>query len=168
MRTNGVVVRLSEQLTLSLRGAPRGLDAPDWGDAVDTWLASADPNTYALEEAFAGVHVLLTGTARGGEGPLGFIANEAQGEALPLARHGGTGRLFDPATVATIADAIESLSAKVVRQRLASDALSAAHPFAARALDDEDKEWLLAVLQGLMTFMRRAATDGAGVLVALR
>ena len=164
MKTNGVVVRVSEEETVSLVRAP----AADGGDVVAAWLASSDPNTYALEEAFAGVHVLLTGLERGGEGPLGFIANEALGEAVQLAHTRGIVRRFDPATVVAIADAIESLSAKVVRQRLASDALAAVHPFAGRALDDEAKEWLLAVLQGLMIFMRRAATDGAGVLVALR
>lgn len=35
-------------------------------------------------------------------------------------------------------------------------------------LADDDKEWLLAALQDLMTFMRQAATDGVAVFVTVR
>ena len=160
---SGAIVRLDEEELAWLR---RDVDAAAAEGRMGAWLAPGNPNTYELEEAFAGVHFILTGTEQGGDGPLGFLANEACGERVATTFAGGPGRVFEPAAVSAIADAIESLSARVVGQRLASAALRALHPFAARTLGDDDKEWLLAVLQGLMTFMRHAAQGGAAILVA--
>jgi len=111
------------------------------------------------------VHFLLTGTERGGEGPLSFVANEAFG--APVRWASGHGRAFEPAAVAAIADAIEATAARLVRQRLESAALATLPPFSSRRLGDDEKEWLLAVLQGLMTFLRHAADDGVALLVTL-
>ncbi|MFO0750214.1 MAG: DUF1877 family protein [Myxococcota bacterium] len=131
-------------------------------------LGEDDPRSYALEEASVGVHFLISGSVGGGDGPLAFLASAASDAGEPGVLGDARGRVLGPETVAAVADAIESLSAKLVRQRLVSDALRALPPFAGRALDDEDKEWLLAVLQGLMTFMRQAARARASLWVAAR
>ena len=155
---NGALLRLTDDDLIKLRSGP--LDRARDHDHDDGAL---DPAVYELEDAFAGVHFLLTGSPTGGDGPLSFLANDACGEPAPHAHPHA--RVLHPTTVSAIAHAIESMSARDVRQRLASDALCALHPFAQRPLDDEDKEWLLAVLQGLMTFMRQAAADQVPMLV---
>lgn len=166
MSINGALVRLSDDDLAWLRGyRPDGADQA--GDRTASWFFADNPQAYELEGAFVGVHFLLTGTASGGDGPLSFVANAAFGEPVPYDRGHGPGRILAPTTVAAIADAIESMTARDVRSRLESDALSACHPFAGRRLEDDDKEWLLAVLQGLMTFMRRAAKDRVPVLVVV-
>lgn len=130
------------------------LEALD-GRRIAAWLGTDEASAFDLEDAVVAVHHLLTGAAfASDEGALAFLARG--------------GRVFDASEVAHIADAIESLSAKVVHARLASDVLAASPPFSGRALSDDDKEWLLAVLQGVMVFMRRAASEGAPVLVVLR
>lgn len=170
MSMNGAIVRLSDDDLAWLRGYSEADDsdsADGSEDRSDGWFFADNPNVYELEKAFAGVHFLLSGaTLGGGDGVLSFIANEALGEAVPWDGGYGPGRVFDAAAVRSIADAIESLSAKPVKMRLASSDLAATYPFS-RPLEDEDKEWLLAVLQGLMTFMRKAANDGVAVLVAV-
>ena len=155
--TDGVVVRLNEEDLAWLRSS-----SPD----QTAWLTD-HPGAYELEDAFAGVHFLLTGTSRGGDGPLSFLANPAFGESVPHAAAHPSGRVFEPAAVAAIADAIESLSVRHVRQHLQSDGLRAVYPFSGRPLTDEDQEWLLAVLQGLMTFVRGAATDGVPLFIRI-
>lgn len=128
------------------------------------WLVD-HPRAFELEEALSGVHFLLTGTEREGEGPLGFLANPSFGESVPHGASLPSGRIIEPAAVSAIADAIESLSVRDVRPRLMGAALAALPPFAGRPLTEDDQEWLLAVLQGVMTFVRRAATDGVPLLV---
>ena len=175
MSMNGVIVRLTESDLAWLRNYTPGRTGQSddesgvrpSGDRTEAWFSADNPNAYELEEAFAGVHFLLTGSHSGGDGPPSFVANAAYGESVPYDLGFGPGRVFESPAVGAIADSIESLSAKAVRQRLESDELRSLHPFAQRPLEDDDKEWLLAVLQGLMTFMRRAATDGVPVLVAV-
>lgn len=161
MGDNGVLVRLSRDDLAWLRatGEPEGAAAGP--ERAAAWLAADNPDVFELEQAVAGVAHLL-----GDVGPVGFLADASWGE--PVARDLGRGRykVLAPEHVAAVAHAIESLSVRVVRQRLEGEALAALPPFGGRRLDDEDKEWLLAVLQGLMTFVRRAADDGIAVLVA--
>jgi len=109
-----------------------------------------DAESYDLEDAFVAVAHLVGGEAP--DGPLAFLHEAGD---------------VPPEQVTAIAHAIESMSTRVVRERLGSSALAALPPFG-RALDDEDKEWLLAVLQGLMLFVRRAADDGAGLRILVR
>jgi len=114
------------------------------------------PDAFDLEDAVVGVHFLLTGVASGGSGPLAFLVDEALGP-----------RTFTAAEASAIADAVESIVVRVVRARLDSDALAALPPFDGRRLADDDKEWLLAVLQGVMAFMRGAASETAAVQITL-
>lgn len=120
-----------------------------------TLTTVGDPARCELEDAVVPVHYLLTGQAQSGDGPLSFLVGND-----PV-------RVFAATSVAAIADAVESIAARLVHARLSSAGLAALPPFEGRALDDDDKEWLLAVLQGVMTFMRRAATERAAVEVAL-
>lgn len=120
---------------------------------------------YELEGAAAGVHYLLTGRASDA-GPIGFIADLGVGEVVPRQFPSGPGRVLSPDLLAVIAAAIESLPARLARARLDSDVLSSLQPFAGHPFGDDEKEWLLAVLQGLMTFIRKAADAGVHVLVA--
>ncbi|MBL8783754.1 MAG: DUF1877 family protein [Deltaproteobacteria bacterium] len=118
---------------------------------------------YELEGAFAGIHYLLSGHAPAG--PLGFIADLGVGQLVPRQFPAGPGRVLSPALLADIARGIESLSVGVVRARLDSDVLRSLDPFAGHPFGDDEKEWLLAVLQGLMTFIRKAADAEVSVLV---
>jgi len=157
---------LSDDDLAWLRGGSAHASGDELGDRTAGWFFADNPNVYEFEKAFLGVHFILTGSSFGGEGVLSFIANDASGEAVPHDFGYGPGRVFEPAAVRSIASAIESLSAKPVRTRLDSAELASIYPFT-RPLEDDDKEWLLAVLQGLMTFMRRAADDGVAILVAV-
>lgn len=105
-----------------------------------------DARCYDLEAAVAGVAHLL--------GEAGAF----------LAVHEGTPlRVMPAGEVAALATTIESLRANQVRARLESAELTRIEPFVG-PLGDDDKEWLLAVLQGLMVFVRRAAEDGVALL----
>lgn len=132
---------------------------------TERWFWSDHPDAYELEKAYAGVHFLLTGEDHGGDGPLAFLAT-GFGRQIPYEFAYGFGRVLDPATVTLIADLLESFPANVVRERLENPTLASVYPFSLRSLDDDDKEWLLAVLQGLMTYMRQVAQSGRHLLVA--
>ncbi len=136
---------------------------PGAADRLAALLASEGPHIYPLEGALPGVHHLLVGDD---SGLLAFLMDATVGEPIALPLPHTAAHVLLPPTVAAIADAIESMSVRPLRLRLAGDALRAVEPFAGRPLEDEDKEWLLAVLQGLMTFMRRAAKDRVSLLVA--
>ena len=170
MSMNGAVVRLTAEDLGWLRSYTTA-KTDDQGepleDRTDAWFFCDNPSCFEMEKAFAGVHFLLTGTDLGGAGPLSFIANASFGEAVPYDFAYGPGRVIDVAAVEAIADGIEALPARIVRERLGSAELRSVYPFSLRSLGDDDKEWLLAVLQELMTFMRQAATDGVPVLVAV-
>jgi hypothetical protein len=166
MRMTGVVVRVTEEDIDWLRGVvATGLVDRESAARIDAWFDPDNPGLYELEDASAGVHLLLSGIIPAEWGLSSFLANRDVGESISYRFPGGVGRVFSPSKVEAIAAAIESMSAKVVRQRLEGEHLRSLQPFAMRPLDDEDKEWLLAVLQGLMVFVRRAADDRVGLLV---
>lgn len=163
MSTQGTLIQLT-QADLAWPGAL----APETSNAerdarIAALLSSDGPHTYALEGALPGVHYLLAGD---GTGPLAFLMDVTSGEPVDISLPLTQAHLLSPSTVAAIADAIESMSARAIRVRLESAALRSCEPFSPRPLEDEDKEWLLAVLQGLMTFMRRTADDRVALLVA--
>jgi hypothetical protein len=123
------------------------LDEPTVPDAATlaAWRED-DVRCFDLEAAVAGVAYLL--------GDAGAF----------LAMHEGTPlRAMAAAEVAALATTIESLRAGQVRARLDAAELTRITPFRG-PLGDEDKEWLLAVLQGVMVFVRRAADDGVAIL----
>lgn len=123
------------------------LDDPTMPDAatIATWRDD-EARCCDLEAAVDGVAFLL--------GDVGAF----------LAPHEGTPlRVMSPSEVVSLATTIESLRANQVRARLESAELTRVEPFAG-PLGDDDKEWLLAVLQAVMVFVRRAANDGAALL----
>lgn len=124
-------------------------------------LAQADftgQEAFELEDAALALHTLLSG--EDGEGPLSFLSSEGDQAEPPLMV-----RLIEPDQVELLASLIESFPAKVIHERLESKALAAVAPFLGRPLSDDHKEWLLAVLHGLMVFVRRAAICGHTLVV---
>jgi len=159
MHVSGAIVRIDAHDLGVLRQV---VDSPA---SIELEFNPEDPGTYELEKSFAAMHFLLTGQALGGEGPLSFLTNEALGWAVPFAPSGKRARVLEATLVARVADAIEAISAPALVARLDSPELRALEPFVGAELADEHKEWLLAVIQGLMTFMRQTADAGGAVLV---
>lgn len=162
MTSQGTLIHLSDADLAWLRGLASAPIA-DANDRLAALLGTDGPHTYALEGALPGVHHLLVGD---GSGLLGFLMDATVGESMALPLPDTHAHVLLPPTVAAIADAIESMSVGPLRLRLEGDALRTLEPFDGRPLEDEDKEWLLAVLQGLMTFMRRTAKGRVALLVA--
>ncbi|HRE89542.1 MAG TPA: DUF1877 family protein [Myxococcota bacterium] len=112
-----------------------------------------EAESFELEDSGPALHYLLSG--EDGVGPLTFLAED---DPYPV-------RGVAVEDVRLVADLIEGFPARVIRERLESPGLMDCPPFLGRPLEDEHKEWLLAVLHGVMVFLRRAATNGHAVLV---
>jgi hypothetical protein len=134
----------------------------------DAWFDGTSDATCELEDAFIAVHFLLVGTPEGGAHPLAFLNDTTLGEPV-LRDLGGLspGRIFTPAMVHELARHIETLPARAILERLSDPQLGTIHPFTTVPSDDH-KEWLLAVLQTMMVFIRRTANSGRHLLVIAR
>lgn len=133
-----------KNVELTLVAAPvEAIEARELGDA----------ESFDLEDAGYGLHYLLSG--EDGVGPLAFLAET---DPYPV-------RIVDLEDTRLLADLIEGFPAKVIHERLVSSGLAACPPFLGRPLEHEHKEWLLAVLHGVMVFLRRAAMNEHAVLV---
>lgn len=130
------------ELTL-VAASPEAIDARELGEAEN----------FDLDDAGPGLHYLLSG--EDAVGPLAFLAEL---DPYPV-------RVVDRDDTRLLADLIESFPAKVIHERLESPGIMACPPFLGRPLEHEHKEWLLAVLHGVMVFMRRAAMNDHAVLV---
>lgn len=135
-----------KQPELTLVAAPlSAIEARELGEA----------ESFDLEDAGPGLHYLLSDPDGGGVGPLAFLA---EADPYPV-------RIVDLEDTRLLADFIESFPAKIIHERVESEGLSACPPFLGSPIEHEHKEWLLAVLHGVMVFMRRAVMNEHAVLV---
>ncbi|WP_433006915.1 YfbM family protein [Kribbella sp. CA-294648] len=139
-------------------------DPESLGDLVEQ--AGKPPAVADLDKAWHGLHWVLTGAAWGAEGALGqaIMGGEEFGEDWGYGRP----RLLDPASVVSVAAALDSIGADELRARFDPDALSEAEVYP-DIWDEADvfDSYLLPNFETLKALYTHAAADGRWVLQTL-
>lgn len=122
-----------------------------------------------LDKAWNALHYLLTGSARDGEGPLAFLlkgGTPVGDEDLGY----GPARVFQPAEVAAIADALADVSQYKLLPRFDLKKFEKLELYPGRwnevnLRSDYDLGYYFGPLEQLKNVTRRAKNEGAGMIV---
>ncbi|RJS17424.1 DUF1877 domain-containing protein [Corallococcus sp. H22C18031201] len=140
-------------------------DEEDFGDARGATFIELD-----IGEAWHGLQYLLTGTPWEGTAPLDFLVRGGE-DVGDIPSDEGTARIFAPAQVKQLADALKTLSPATLRQRFDPEALQAQDIYPGtwdeETLEDgvDPLEELLSYFDELRKFAAAVARRGDALLV---
>ena len=138
-------------------------DEEDFGDAAGARFQELD-----IGETWHGLQYLLTGTAWEGKAPLDFLVRGGE-DVGDIPSDEGTARLFVPAQVKALAQALAALAPRTLRERYVPARLQAEdiYPgFWEEPPPDLDPEAeLLSYFEELRQFVQGVAQGGHGLLV---
>ncbi len=164
----GNFLRISSKEVEALRANPARIKKvlyPD-DDGGDTVIG--DDVHMEIDKAWNGIHFLLTGTAMGGNPPLGFILGGKPIGDIDVGY--GPARSFNATEVRAIAEALRPLTADTLASRFDAAALraSSVYPgFDTGWNDADDRDYLLEHYEILREFVLQTAELGAGLIVYL-
>jgi hypothetical protein len=121
-----------------------------------------------LDKAWNALHYLLTGSARDGEGPLAFLLKGGAPIGEDLGH--GPARVFQPAEVAAIADALADVSQYKLLPRFDLKKFEKLEIYPGRWLEvnlrsDYDLGYYFGPLEQLKNVTRRAKNERLGMIV---
>jgi hypothetical protein len=121
-----------------------------------------------LDKAWNALHYLLTGSARDGEGPLAFLLKGGAPVGEDLGH--GPARVFQPAEVAAIADALADVSQYKLLPRFDLKKFEKLEIYPGRWLEvnlrsDYDLGYYFGPLEQLKNVTRRAKNERLGMIV---
>jgi hypothetical protein len=159
--------RLSNDELQALLDDPARVGALLYGDLDDDDVEMPEPE-LDLDKSWHGIHYLLTGTAWA----IGEAAADAAilgGDEVGEDNGYGPARLLHPATVRTIATALDALNVETLRARFDPDAMAAAdiYPNIWAGGANEFDNYLGPYFTQLRQFYRAAAASGQAVLLAI-
>jgi hypothetical protein len=138
-------------------------DEEDFGDADGARFQELD-----IGETWHGLQYLLTGTAWEGQAPLDFLVRGGE-DVGDIPSDEGTARLFVPTQVNALAQALEALSPRTLRERYVPERLQAEDIYPGfweePPPDLDPQEELLSYFEELRRFVQGVARRGHGLLV---
>lgn len=160
----------TEAQRLALREAPRRLEAfledeEDFGDAKGAAFLELD-----IGEAWHGLQFLLTGTAWEGTPPLDFLVRGGE-DVGDIPSDEGTARVFTPAEVKALAEALKTVPEATLRKRFDPATLQAEDIYPGTweeeepAEDVDPLEELISYFVELRKFTAAVAKRGHALLV---
>ena len=140
-------------------------DEEDFGDPAASAFVELD-----LDEAWHGIHFLLTGTAVEGQAPLDFL--ERGGREVGEVDLGyGPARVFDGAQVRAIAQALAPIGADTLRARFDPERMRMLEIYPdiwdGQQGEKDPLGYVLSYFAELKAFLARVSALGHGMLVAL-
>jgi hypothetical protein len=159
----GHVYLLPQERLSALLGEPSGVLAVIDGAYNDPAQGFVD-----LDKAWNALHYLLTGSARDGEGPLAFLLKGGTSVGEDLGH--GPARVFQPAEVAAIADALADVSQYKLLPRFDLKKFEKLEIYPGRWLEvnlrsDYDLGYYFGPLEQLKNVTRRAKNERLGMIV---
>lgn len=154
----------------ALLAAPEELEAfledeVDFGDPRGSGFVELD-----LDEAWHGIHFLLTGTAVEGQAPLDFLERGGR-EVVDTDLGYGPARSFDAAAVRAIAQALAPIDAAQLRARFDPERMRMLEIYPdiwdGQQGEKDPLGYLLSYYAELKAFLARVSTLGHGMLVVL-
>jgi len=159
---------LTDPQRQALLAAPGQLEAflddeEDFGDADGARFQELD-----IGETWHGLQYLLTGTAWDGQAPLDFLVRGGE-DVGDIPSDEGTARLFTPAQVKALSQALQALPASTLRQRYAPARMQEEDIYPGfweePPPDLDPQEELLSYFEELQDFAARVSKRGHGLLV---
>ena len=142
----------------------------DYIDAEKPLAGFGESTEFDADKAWHAIHFLLTGTAWGGQPPLGFILHGGTTLGSEDLGH-GPARAFTAREVCVIAAALRALPSQVLGERFDPAALAAAEIYPgvwhAPPGADDPRSFVVEYYEALRAFVLDAAQSGEAMLVYL-